>query len=93
MASDAPAEDGLGSVDVHRHRVGEVVHQARVPGDRLHMTSALRGGGRIPKSKPKSICAVVSSDAWAKLRDWASVAGRGRLLLSDSVAHALSKPL
>jgi len=26
--------------------------------------------------------------AWAKLRDWASVAGRGRLLLSGSVAHA-----
>ena len=36
---------------------------------------------------------AVLSEAWAKLRDWASVAGRGRLLLSGSVAHALSKPL
>ena len=26
-------------------------------------------------------CTAVSSEAWAKLRDWASVAGRGRLLL------------
>ena len=33
-------------------------------------------------------CTAVSSEAWAKLRDWASVAGRGRLLLSGSVAHA-----
>ena len=31
---------------------------------------------------------MVSSEAWAKLRDWASVAGRGRLLLSGSIAHA-----
>ena len=31
---------------------------------------------------------AVSSGAWAKLRDWASVAGKGRLLLSGSVAHA-----
>ena len=31
---------------------------------------------------------AVSSEAWAKLRDWASVAGRGRLLLSGGVAHA-----
>ena len=31
---------------------------------------------------------AVLSEAWAKLRDWASVAGRGRLLLSGSVAHA-----
>ena len=31
---------------------------------------------------------AVSSEAWAKLRDWASVGGRGRLLLSGSVAHA-----
>ena len=30
---------------------------------------------------------AVSSEAWAKLRDWASMAGRGRLLLSGSVAH------
>ena len=36
-------------------------------------------------------CTAVSSEAWAKLRDWASVAGRGRLLLSGSVAHASLK--
>ena len=34
---------------------------------------------------------AVLSEAWAKLRDWASVACRGRLLLSDSVAHASLK--
>ena len=34
---------------------------------------------------------AVSSEAWAKLRDWASVAGRGRLLLSGSIAHASLK--
>ena len=34
---------------------------------------------------------TVSSEAWAKLRDWASVAGRGRLLLSGSIAHASLK--
>ena len=34
---------------------------------------------------------AVSSEAWAKLRDWASVAGRGRLLLSGSVAHGSLK--
>ena len=34
---------------------------------------------------------AVSSEAWAKLRDWASVAGRGRLLLPGSVAHASLK--
>ena len=34
------------------------------------------------------MCTAVSSEAWAKLRDWASVAGRGRLLLSGSIAHA-----
>ena len=31
---------------------------------------------------------AVLSEAWAKLRDWASVAGRGRLILSGSVAQA-----
>ena len=36
-------------------------------------------------------CTAVSSEAWAKLRDWASVAGMGRLLLSGSVAHASLK--
>ena len=34
---------------------------------------------------------AVLSEAGAKLRDWASVAGRGRLLLSGSVAHASLK--
>ena len=34
---------------------------------------------------------AVSSEAWAKLRDWASEAGRGRLLLSGSIAHASLK--
>ena len=34
---------------------------------------------------------AVSSEAWAKLRGWASVASRGRLLLSGSVAHASLK--
>ena len=34
---------------------------------------------------------AVSSEAWAKLRDWASMAGNGRLLLSGSVAHASLK--
>ena len=40
---------------------------------------------------PRFRCTAVSSEAWAKLRDWASVAGRGRLLLSGSVAHASLK--
>ena len=34
---------------------------------------------------------AVSSEAWAKLRDWASVASRGWLLLSGSIAHASLK--
>ena len=41
-----------------------------------------------------SICGVytaVSSEAWSKLRDWASVAVRGRLLLSGNGAHASLK--
>ena len=37
------------------------------------------------------ISTAVSSEALAKLRDWASVAGRGWLLLSGSVAHASLK--
>ena len=41
---------------------------------------------KIHQTWPKHT--AVSSEAWAKLRDWASVAGRGRLLLSGSVAHA-----
>ena len=36
-------------------------------------------------------CTAVSSEAWAKLRDWASVASRGRLLVSGSIAHASLK--
>ena len=31
---------------------------------------------------------AVSSEAWAKLREWAILASKGRLLLSGSVAHA-----
>ena len=44
----------------------------------------------IPKIKTTTsyLTSAVSSEAWAKLRDWASVAARGRLLLSGSVAHA-----
>ena len=34
------------------------------------------------------MCTAVLSEAWAKLRDWAGVAGRGQLLLSGSIAHA-----
>ena len=34
---------------------------------------------------------AVSSKEWAKLRVWASVAGRGRLIPSGSVAHASLK--
>ena len=36
-------------------------------------------------------CTAVSSEAWAKLGDWASVAGWGRLIFSGSVAHASLK--
>ena len=43
------------------------------------------------KTMTYSSITAVSSEAWAKLRDWASVAGRGRLLLSGSVAHASLK--
>ena len=31
---------------------------------------------------------AVSSEAWAKLREWAILAGKGRLLLSGSVVLA-----
>ena len=34
---------------------------------------------------------MVSSEAWANLLVWASVAGRGRLLLLGSIAHASLK--
>ena len=36
---------------------------------------------------------AVSSEAWAKLRDWAIAAGRGRLLLQAALPRPLSKPL
>ena len=36
-------------------------------------------------------CAAVSSEAWAKLREWAILAGKGRLLLSGSVVLASLK--
>ena len=59
------------------------------------------GGGRDQCLRPNfssptstfshGFITAVSSEAWAKLRDWASVAGRGRLLLSGSVAHASLK--
>ena len=55
-------------------------------------------GRRDNKSLPLSSSRIsvaeitaVSSEAWAKMCDWASVAGRGRLLLSGSVAHASLK--
>ena len=41
----------------------------------------------VPDFDLERVCTAVSSEAWAKLRDWASVAGTGRLLLSGSVAH------
>ena len=34
---------------------------------------------------------AVSREAWAKLREWAILAGKGRLLLSGSVVLALLK--
>ena len=36
-------------------------------------------------------CTAVSSEAWAKLREWAILAGNGRLLLSGSVVLASLK--
>ena len=46
---------------------------------------------RAPKTQPSFVGTAVSSEAWAKLRDWASVAARGRLLLSGTIAHASLK--
>ena len=55
--------------------------------------SSRRGNVNFIRSRPvittNLLCTAVSNEAWAKLRDWASVAGRGQLLLSGSVAHAL----
>ena len=48
-----------------------------------------RRGQEIPKDSQYHT--AVSSEAWAKLSDWARVAGRGRLLLLGSVAHASLK--
>ena len=42
----------------------------------------------LPGLKTEAHITAVSSEAWAKLRDWASVDSRGQLLLSGSVAHA-----
>ena len=42
----------------------------------------------MEKLRSPACSTAVSSEAWAKLGDWASVAGRGWLLLSGSVAHA-----
>ena len=52
------------------------------------------GHGRGRSRAIKRITAVLR-EAWAKLRDWASVAGRGRLLLYSQAAlpMPLSKPL
>ena len=36
-------------------------------------------------------CTAVSSEAWAKLREWAVLAGKGRLLLSGNVVLASLK--
>ena len=36
---------------------------------------------------------AVSSEAWAKLRDWASVAGWGRCYSQAALTMPLSKPL
>ena len=36
-------------------------------------------------------CTAVSSEAWAKLREWAALAGMGRLLFSGSVVLASLK--
>ena len=57
---------------------------------RLHRHGYRRTMITLFISLPNSNTAVLS-EAWAKLRDWASVAGRGRLLLSGSVAHASLK--
>ena len=62
----------------------------------LHQLTDLLVKHTLPPSLVKSISTdfkgtAVSSEAWAKLCDWASVAGRGRLLLSGSVAHASLK--
>ena len=38
-----------------------------------------------------SVCTAVSSEAWAKLREWAILADKGRLLLSVSVVLASLK--
>ena len=46
---------------------------------------------RLLHRRLRGFYTAVLSEAWAKLRDWASVAGRGRLLLSGSVAHASLK--
>ena len=58
---------------------------------RVHFRSALCNVTlltRIDKTSLGKSHTAVSSEAWAKLRIWASVAGGGRLLLSGGVAHA-----
>ena len=39
----------------------------------------------------RTINTAVLSEAWAKLCEWAILAGKGQLLLSGSVAHASLK--
>ena len=53
--------------------------------------SAQRAINQAAREEGGPCSTAVSSEAWAKLRDWASVAGRGRLLLSGSFAHASLK--
>ena len=55
---------------------------------RLFFTPYHRGKNSSHSAVQAVSNTAVSSEAWAKLRDWASVAGRGRLLLSGSAAHA-----
>ena len=73
-----------------------------VPNEILDCTTSLFGGFKTalenlsePQQKfllhsctQRMMFTAVLSEAWAKLRDWAGVAARGRLLLSGSVAHA-----
>ena len=70
-------------------------------GDEAVVTCKTTGGennqGRTPslvhaeKDKIPCTTTAVSSEAWAKLREWAILAGKGRLLLSGSVVLASLK--
>ena len=45
----------------------------------------------INSNRTESTLTAVLSEAWAKLREWAILAGKGRLLLSGSVVLASLK--